>query len=662
MKKYSADEKNNRDRNRKRPAIAIVGNMNVGKSTLFSRMCGKSATSVNMSGATVSIAVGRIKEAGMDAFDTPGIYSIFSPNEDERISRDVLLPQEGEHDIQGVVVVADAKNMKRSLAIVIQYAEYGLPMLLDVNMIDEAASHGIEIDYEKLSEVLGIDVCTSIASDGIGVQGIISKLAEMKISKKLVKYPGWIEQFLEMVEKMLKPSDVPPRMIGLLLLAGDSGIMEYVEKNFGAGMLEQLKDLAEEYSKESRVESSILLTNLYNKRAEQIVREIQKVETPSKNPYLVTFGDWCTKLSTGIPIAMLILLAMYLFIGSFGATFLVDTINGTLFEGFLIPWVSALVAPINSPFIRDMLIDPSFGVLPTGIFLALGLVLPVIFCFYIAFGFLQDSGYLPRISILLDKVFQKMGLNGKGVIPLLMGFSCITMAVLTTRVLNTEKEKNIASFLVFLALPCAPLLSVMLIILKKMPVSASFTVFGLIFSQLLIAGLLANKVLPGVRSPLFLEIPPMRLPDPIQVVKISASKTYFFMKEALPVFIIASVGVFLFQRAGGLELLERETGPLLSKLMGLPEKSIQVFIKTMIRRECGAAELQHLSGMYSNLQLVVNLVVMTFVVPCVNAIIVLLKERGLKAAAAILVAVMIYATLLGSFVNHSCRFLGITFS
>ncbi|MEE8383184.1 MAG: ferrous iron transporter B [Thermodesulfobacteriota bacterium] len=648
--------------NRKRHAIAIVGNMNVGKSTLFSRMCGKSATSVNIAGTTVSINRGRIKEADMDAFDTPGICSIFSPNEDERISRDVLLPQEGEHDIQGVIVVADAKNMKRSIAIVIQYAEYGLPMLLDVNMIDEAASHGIEIDYEKLSEVLGIDVCTSIASDGIGVQRIISKLAGMRVSKKLVKYPGWVEQFLEMVEKMLKSSDVPPRVIGLLLLARDSSIMEYVERNFGTGMLEQLKDLAEEYSKEGRVECSILLTNLYNKRAEQIVREIQKVETPSKNPYLVTFGDWCTKLSTGIPIAMVILLAMYLFIGSFGATFLVDTINGTLFEGLLIPWVNKLVEPINSSFIRDMLIDPSFGVLPTGVFLALGLVLPVIFCFYIAFGFLQDSGYLPRISLLLDKVFQKMGLNGKGVVPLLMGFSCITMAILTTRILNTEKEKNIASFLVFLALPCAPLLSVMLIILKKMPVSASFTVFGLIFSQLLIAGFLANKVLPGVRSPLFLEIPPMRLPDPLQVLKMSASKTYFFMKEALPVFIFASAGVFLFQRAGGLEILERETGPLISNLMGLPEKSIQVFIKTMIRRECGAAELKHLSGMYSNLQLVVNLVVMTFVVPCVNAIIVLLKERGLRAAAAILVAVMIYAALLGSIVNHACRFLGITFA
>ena len=502
----------------------------------------------------------------------------------------------------------------------------------------------------------------SIASDGIGVQGIITKLSSMRVAKKLVKYPAWVEHFLEMVGKLLKSSDISPRAVGLLLLTGDSGIKKYVERTFGAGMLEQLKDLAEEYSKEEQIECSILLANLYNKRADRIVREIQKVEPPSKNPYLATLGDWCTQLSTGIPIAIAILSVMYLFVGSFGATFLVDNINGILFNGFLIPWVTKLVEPVNSSFIRDMLVDPDFGVLPTGVFLAMGLVLPVIFCFYIAFGFLQDSGYLPRISLLLDNVFRKMGLNGKGVIPLLMGFSCITMAVLTTRVLNTEKEKNIASFLLFLTMPCAPLLAVMLIILGEMPVSASLTVFGLIFSQTLIAGFLANKILPGVIAPLLMEIPPMRLPKPLQVLRMSASKTYFFMKEALPVFIFASLGVFLFQRAGGLGILEREVGPLISKLLGLPEKSIQVFIKTMIRRECGATEMQHLSSIYSNLQLVINLVVMTFIVPCVNAIIVLLKERGARVAVAIVGAVLIYATLLGSILNYTCRFLGITFS
>ena len=145
-----------------------------------------------------------------------------------------------------------------------------------------------------------------------------------------------------------------------------------------------------------------------------------------------------------------------------------------------------------------MIIDPDFGILPTGVFLALGLVMPVLFCFYLIFGILESSGYLPRLSILLDKVFRKMGLNGKGVIPLVMGFSCVTMAILTTRLLDKKKEKNIATFLLLLGMPCAPLIAVMFIILDKMPFSATLTIFGIIFTQTFIAGFAANKILPQV--------------------------------------------------------------------------------------------------------------------------------------------------------------------
>ena len=309
-----------------------------------------------------------------------------------------------------------------------------------------------------------------------------------------------------------------------------------------------------------------------------------------------------------------------------------------------------------------MIADPDFGVLPSGIFLALGLVLPVIFCFYIAFGLLEDSGYLPRLSILLDRVFQKMGLNGKAVIPLIMGFSCVTMALLTTRVLNTEKEKNIASFLLFLCMPCAPLIAVMFVVLDKMPISATITVFGMILLQILIAGYLADKILPGTRSPLLLEIPAMRVPKLYQVLKIASAKTFFFMKEALPIFIYASLAVYLFKWFGGLDLMENALGPIIGKVIGLPEKSIQVFIKTLIRRESGAAELEHLSAFYTNLQIVINLLVMTFIAPCLNSIIVLFKERGGLVASIIIGTVIIYAITIGSIMNYTCHLLGITFT
>jgi len=290
------------------------------------------------------------------------------------------------------------------------------------------------------------------------------------------------------------------------------------------------------------------------------------------------------------------------------------------------------------------------------------MVLPVLFCFYIAFGVLQDSGYLARLSILLDKVFQKMGLNGKGVIPLIMGFSCVTMAILTTRMLDTNKEKNIATFLLILGMPCAPLLAVMFVILGKMPITASITVFGIIFTQIFVAGMLANKILPGRRSPLLMVVPSMRLPKPDQILKSAIIKTYFFMKEAIPIFILASFLVFVFDRMGGLAILERILKPVTSDLMGLPEKSVQVFIKTIIRRENGATEIEHLSYCYNNVQLVINLLVMTSLSPCINATIILFKERGTKAAVSILCAVTTYAVLIGTVLNYVCRTFGITFT
>jgi len=202
----------------------------------------------------------------------------------------------------------------------------------------------------------------------------------------------------------------------------------------------------------------------------------------------------------------------------------------------------------------------------------------------------------------------------------------------------------------------------MLVILDKMPISATLTIFGIIFTQTFIAGFVANKILPGQGSPLIFEIPPMRLPKPLQVITSASHKTYFFIKEAIPVFIYASLFVFLFQRVGGLEFAEHLLRPIIHGLMGLPEKSVQVFIKTVIRRESGATELQHLSSTYTNLQLVVNLLIMTFLTPCINAILVLFKERGKKTAIIIICSVIIYAVLMGSLVNHVCLVLGITFT
>lgn len=644
------------------PAIAIVGNMNVGKTTLFSRICRVKTKSINYPGSTVQISVGKILGLEKNAIDTPGTSSIFTHNEDERVSRDILLSFEDINQTEGIIQVADAKNLKRSIALALQYAEYGIPMLLDINMIDEAASRGIEINKGALSKILGIDVFTTVATENIGIGEIKAKITSMKIPNKLVHYPQWVEEFIDIFQKLFSNTkQTPTRGLALLLLAGDKSVENFMRKKFGAGTLNQFVKLAKEYRSNEKTEFTTLLTNLYNKMADKIIRQVQRTAPPPKSKFIERLGGWCTQLSTGIPIAILILFLMYEFVGAFGATFLVDLINKSLFENILTPVITKIIAPIPSVFFKDMIIHPDFGIVPTGIYLAIGLVLPVLFCFYLFFGFLEDSGYLPRISVLLDRAFHLIGLNGKGVMPMVMGFSCTTMAILTTRMLDTKKEKNIATFLLIFGIPCAPLLSVMLVLLQKMPVSATLAVFGVLILQMMLAGFLLNKLSPGKHSPILIEIPPMRIPDPKKILIRSSLRTYSFMKEAIPLFILASLVVFFFDRIGGLTILERIMHPVTTVFMGLPDISVQVFIKALIRKSNGAAELRRLGDSYNNLQLVVNILVMTFLVPCLNAIMVLVKERGAKTAVFMITGIMMYAFIVGGIVNHACHALGITF-
>jgi len=642
--------------------FAIVGNMNVGKTCLFKALCGSNIHSINMPGSTVSVESGTIRGTGIRVVDTPGIYSIFSSNEEERVCRDILLPGHSEGPIAGIILVADAKNMRRSIAIALQYAEYGLPMLMVVNMIDEASSRGITIDAARLSGLLGIEVCTTIAREGIGVRSVAAALGRMRVPVQSVTFPTNVERFLQEMEKLLIGEAHYPRALGLLLLDHDRTARACIERSFGSGMLERLTALGASCAPDGRLPFSISMTNIYNRQAERICAGVVSVEPPIKSSLIVTLGSLCSSLSAGIPIALIVLALTYLFVGTFGATYLVDAINANLFEARLIPLCERLVAPIPSAFVRDMIVDPDFGILPTGVFLALGLVLPVLLCFYVAFGFLEDSGYLARFSLLLDKIFKKMGLNGKGVIPLVMGFSCVTMAILTTRMLDTKKERNIATVLLLLGSPCAPLLAVMLIVLDRMPISATLTVFGIIFAQTFAVGWLLNKLMPGRPAALLMEIPPLRIPKPLPVFKMAGIKTYHFMKEALPVFILASMVVFIIARLGGLTRLEILAAPLVHDFMGLPDKSVQVFIKTIIRRESGATELMHLKSTYTNVQLVINLLIMTFLLPCINAAIVVIKERGAATAAVMMSAVMVYSMMLGGALHYLFNRLGITFS
>jgi ferrous iron transport protein B len=642
-----------------RAAVAIVGNVNVGKTTLATRLCEGGVLSTTPGGAP-ALRVGHL--AALDLIDTPGTCSLFAANEDERLAASVLLAPAVRLPAGGVLLVADAKHLRRSLALLMQCAEHGLPTLLVLNMADEAAARGISLDLARLRAALGIDACAVVATEGLGVAEVRTKLRAMRTPGTPARHTPAIEEFLELAERLLCDLPVPARALALRLLTADPAAEAIIREGCGEAMLEQLRSLAAQHQLGDAEVVAAELAASYNHAADGLVRSARLTYSGTHGSFAERLGRLCTRPASGIPIALLVGAVMYLFVGRFGAGFLVDHIKGGLFEGLVAPWLTRLVAHLPSAFVRDLLCDPHFGLIPTGVFLPLGLVLPALFCFYLFFGLLEESGYLPRLSCLCNGALRRVGLNGKGLIPLALGFSCITVATLATRTLDTKRERSIATFLLLLGIPCSPLLAVMLTVLRPLPWSAALTVVGLILGQTVLAGVLLNRLLPGRPVPLLMELPPMRVPHPWALVKRAARRTLAFVREALPFFLAAAVLMFIVARSGGLALVERACRPVLHGLMGLPEQSVQVFLKALVRRESGAAELVQLRASFTNAQLVAATFLMTFAVPCINTVMVVLRERGVRTAAAIVGAVFLYAVLVGGLLHHVCRILGVTFA
>jgi ferrous iron transport protein B len=324
--------------------------------------------------------------------------------------------------------------------------------------------------------------------------------------------------------------------------------------------------------------------------------------------------------------------------------------------------LKGFVDPIPWQWLRDLLIGP-FGLLTVGLVLSLAIVLPVLATFFFAFALMEDSGYLPRLSLLTDRLLRKIGLNGKGVLPLVMGFSCVTMAVLSTRVLDSRKQRIIATLLLVLTVPCAPLLSVMLVLLARLSIWATVVFFGLLLLQFFLVGALANLLIPGRRADFVLELPPMRAPRLKGTLIKTGHQIAWFLKEAIPYFLLGTFILFLLDELGALDALRAGLQPVSVNLLGLPQESADVFFMTLVRREAGAALLaqQTASGMYDGVQVLVTLMVMTMLVPCINSVLVMYKERGFIASTAILITAFVYSLLAGGLMHFAFRWLGVQF-
>ncbi|MDF2840075.1 MAG: feoB [Clostridia bacterium] len=591
--------------------LVLVGNPNVGKSVFFNKLTGLYVDVSNFPGTTVDISYGRYKDYVV--MDTPGVYGVSSFNEEETVARDVILFG----DV--ILNVVDAVHLDRDLFLTKQLIDMGKPMLIALNLMDDVRRNGLKIDVVKLEELLGVPVIPTTAIKGEGMDAVLNSIGKAKVGNRNPRLIEKIQSYLDKVDNEAE---------ALLVLEDDETVAERHE-----------------------IEISGQRDEIYRERRREVDEIVgyTVVETSNGASLRTKIGRWMLNPITGIPMLAITLYIMYKIIGIFVAGTIVGITEETIMEGMYRPFIEGLVGGFVNPetFLGSVLIG-EFGILTMAPIYILGLLLPLIVGFYVLMAVLEDSGYLPRIAALVDRSLTAMGLNGKAIIPMILGFGCVTMATMTTRILGTKREKIIATVLLGLAIPCSAQLGVIAGLISQLGAFYTMVYVISIFIVFVVVGTILNKLMPGESSQLLIDLPPIRIPQLKNVILKTVQKTWMFLKEATPLFILGALLISFMQYTNILVAIQNAVAPITVGLLELPKETATAFIMGIIRRDFGAAGLTSIS--MTPVQVLVSLVVMTLFVPCIAAIMVMFKERGYKDALLIWLGSFVVAFLTGGII------------
>ena len=628
--------------------IALVGHPNVGKSVLFQKLTGQRVIVSNYPGTTVEVTRGSLRNLpDTTLIDTPGVIAFPSHSEDEQVTGRVLLYE----PLSAILQVGDAKNLRHTLNLTVQLAEMGVPLVLALNMMDEAHSRGISLNHALLAEYLSIPVIPTTAIHSQGLKELTAALGTNQSPNFRLAYPIEIENAIANISTYFSALQTPisRRALSLLWLSSDPITGKWLQEHLEEQNYQEL------HAQRQLLQLSFIDPLSYviqGARLDYIEGVVSAVVVDAGNGWRgisTTLGRLAIHPIWGWVILAVILYGLYWFVGVFGAGILVGLLEEGLFGQVVNPWVIAQVSRlIPIPLLVDLLVG-EYGLWTMGITYALALILPIVTTFFLAFGILEDSGYLPRLVALSNRFFQRMGLNGKAVLPMVLGLGCVTMATLTTRVLETKRERLLVILLLALAIPCSAQLGVVMGILAGVSFSAMLIWSSVVAIVLLAIGWLAARLLPGERTKLLVELPPMRWPVFSNVTLKTLARIEWYLKEVIPLFLLGTALLFIFDRTGILNQIIKLGEPLVSGWLGLPPEASAAFLVGFLRRDFGATGLfvMQSEGLLSPIQIVVAMVTITLFVPCLASVLMIAKERSWKTAICMVALITPLAFIVG---------------
>jgi len=634
--------------------IALAGNANVGKTVIFNQLTGLNQIVGNWPGKTVERAEGPLHFEGykIRVIDLPGIYSLSTFSMEEIVSRDYIAVEKP--DV--IINVVDASTLERNLYFTLQLLELEAPIIIDLNQVDLAAKKGIRIDAEKLSEALGVPVVPTVATTGSGINEMLSTaIAIISRDRKLkplkTRYGKEIEKRVENLEKLINNKlpqlcmVYPARWVAVKLLERDLDVAGKV-KNYedGKEVSDYAEKLASELEKIHGEPSPVVIASERYALANKIAKEVTIIEAPPRISLEQKLDAITTHKIFGYPILLAIVASAFTLI-FIGGDFLIAGLE-FLFENLLLYVEGAL-----SSFLPEIAVELINKGILDGVVAGITIALPYIVPFYIILALLEDSGYLPRAAFLMDNLMHKIGLHGKAFIPLMLGYGCSVPACVGCRIMETERERFLAGFVVVL-IPCAARTVIILgLVGRFIGLHAALALYAFDLVLVFILGRIAFRALPGEPIGLIMEIPQYKKPSIKNILIKTWSRTKDFIYIALPIIVAGSVIITALDLFGFMDYLVGAASPLINGWLGLPPKTAIPLVFGILRKELTLILLSELIPLEIFAENPIHMIVFSLVtmlyIPCIATIAACLREFGWRKALAITVIDVALALFLG---------------
>ncbi|HXY87525.1 MAG TPA: ferrous iron transport protein B [Candidatus Acidoferrales bacterium] len=625
--------------------IALMGNPSAGKSAMFSQMTGVTVIISNIPQTTVMVQQGLSQINGHKVliYDLPGVYSVTAATEDEAATKEFLIST----PLDAVIDIVDATRLERNLYLTLQLLELGLPIVVALNQVDLLKTLDLDIDVDGLEKELGAKVVPTIATQGEGVHATLEAAynlapAKRKTTYRKIDYDDHVERAFEEIIPLLPETSVPKRGFAARLLEGDKDFESKVDES----TLKIVKGLRDEVQQAHNEDIAVTIARGRHSTADLIATAVlvKKIHKPT---FAEKFGDIATRPRTGYPLLFLLvggMLALIFYVGGF----LSDLITA-FFEDTVFPPIYGIInAQIVNVFITSAIKSTLLAIAA-----AAAIAIPYILVFFIFLAILEDVGYLPRVATLLDRQAHLLGLHGRSLIPLLFGYGCSVPAIMATRALPTKKERIITTILITM-IPCSARSAIILgVAATYAGVPYALAIYLISLVLIVASGRMLKSVVPGRTAGLVLEIPLIRRPALVPIIK----KTWLRMKEflyiAIPLLIAGSIIFGWLDLTGFSRLIEGPMTPITVGVLGLPAFTAICLIYGVLRKEMAIEMLAIASGTFifstvmTPVQIFVFCLVVTLYIPCLATFSVVVRELNWRWAVGGSIFTIVLALIVG---------------